>query len=233
MNRPFLAAGCGLVVPLVPSLLGAQGHLPQASPYRDLEYKQELTVVSGYFRPSKDPAGVAPREGPLLGVRYDLHLGGPAYFTARVAGVASHRTVIDPAKATVAERNLGSRSWPIALADVGFSLNLTGQKTFHRVVPVLEGGLGVASDLKRGADVGQYRFGTPFALSYGAGVKWVPGGRVQLRADIASHLYQIKYPETYYVAAASLPSVVTATQAKNFWKNNLGVTFGVSYLFFR
>ena len=61
---------------LLASTAGAQvGYPPERSPYRDLEYRQELTLLTGYYAASADPAGVAPRSGPMLGLRYDVRVG--------------------------------------------------------------------------------------------------------------------------------------------------------------
>src|SRR4051812_23806271 len=91
--RSLLTAA--LATALLASSASAQvGHTPEHSPYRDLEHRQELTLLSGYYNPSKDPAGVAPQSGPLLGLRYDVRIGGPAYLTTRVARVFSQRTIL-------------------------------------------------------------------------------------------------------------------------------------------
>jgi 2,3-bisphosphoglycerate-independent phosphoglycerate mutase len=50
-------------------------------------YRQELTGFTGYYAAAEDPVGVAPRSGPMLGVRYEIRLGGPAQFYARAAVV--------------------------------------------------------------------------------------------------------------------------------------------------
>lgn len=228
--RSFLTAA--LAVALLATSASAQvGHTPESSPYRDLEYRQEMTLFSGYYSPSKDPAGVAPQSGPLIGLRYDVRVGGPAYLTARVSRVFSQRTIIDPTKLPD-QRTIGTESWPLYLSDVGISLNLTGQKSLHHLVPVLNGGIGIATDFK-GADQGGYQVGTQFALTFGGGVKWVPsGGRLQLRADVTDHLFQIQYPTSYSTPpGANEPAVVSG--ADNVWKHNATFTLGASYLFFR
>ena len=45
------------------------GYPPPQSPFRDLEYKHELTAFAGYYLAPKDPAGVAPRSAALEGIR--------------------------------------------------------------------------------------------------------------------------------------------------------------------
>ena len=169
----------------------------------------------------------------MFGVRYDLRLGGPASLTSKLAYVSGQRTVIDPRRPADDRVVQSDASWPVYIADVGISLNLTGQRSYRRVVPFINGSLGVASDLK-GADVGAWKFGTPFAFSFGGGIKWVPAGNLQARIDIIDQLYQVKYPNSYYVTASDGTSVLLPQRdGKSDWTSNIGLTFGVSYLFFR
>lgn len=209
------------------------GHTPQRSPYSDLEYRQEATVFGGYFEAGTDRVGVAPQSGPMFGVRYDLRLGGPAYLTSKLAYVSSERTVLDPRRPANERVVSSGASWPIYIADVGIAVNLTGQRSFHRLVPFVNGTLGIASDLKGGADVGAWRFGTPFAFSLGGGLKWIPTGKLQARLDVSNQLYQIKYPNSYYVAASDGTSLLEFNESKSDWTSNLGISLGISYLFFR
>ena len=94
------------------------GHVPQRSPYIDLEYRQEATVFGGYFGAGSDAVGVAPQGGPMAGLRYDLRLGGPAYLTSKVAYVSSQRTVIDPRRPEGQRIVQTDASWPLYLADI-------------------------------------------------------------------------------------------------------------------
>jgi hypothetical protein len=78
-----------------------------------------------------------------------------------------------------------------------------------------------------------YTFGTPFAFSFGGGLRYVPGGRFQLRADWGDYLYQLKYPAAYYLTPTTGTAAVGGGQARSFWKNNRALTLGASLLFFR
>ena len=231
MRSLFTAAAAAA---LLASTAGAQvGYPPERSPYRDVEFRQELTVLTGYYAASADPAKVAPQSGPMLGLRYDVRVGGPASLTARVARVFSERNVVNPALDPGAGRAVGSESWPLYLADVGLTLALTGQKSLHHLVPVVGAGAGIASDF-RSADVGGFRVGTAFALNFGGGVRWVPGGSFQLRADVTDHLFQIGYPSSYFFATTSGgKAVLGESQSRSVWKHNAAITLGASYLFFR
>ena len=208
------------------------GHDPERSPFRDLEYKQEATVFGGYYIAGKDPAGVAPRSGPMVGIRYEVGVGGPVQIVARLANVMSERRVINPVEPANA-RELGMQSWPIYIADGGMSINLTGQRSWHGVVPVIYTGIGIVSDAGKKVAEDPYKLGTTFAFSLAGGLRIVPGGRFQLRADVGTWFYQIKYPDQYYALTSDNTSVLESDQAKNFWKRNLGLTLGGSYLLFR
>ena len=219
---------------LVPALAGAQdvGYRPEESPYRDVPYRQEMTLFAGYYAAGKDPEGVAPRSGPMVGARYEIRIGGPAQFFARAGLVRTERRAINPLLPPPAQE-LGIRDVNLLLADVGVSLNVTGQKSWHGLMPVLAGGLGIASDLAS-RDEGGFRLGTPFAITVGGGVRWVGGGNLQLRVDLTDHVYQVKYPSTYYlIPAAGVPPVRASGEKQNVWKHNAALTVGASYLFFR
>jgi hypothetical protein len=229
---PLIAAAAALAS--TPRAVGAQvGHTPAESPYVDLVYRNELTTFSGYLNTPRDPAGVAPRSGPLVGVRYSLYFAGPASFTARVAYARSERSVLDPIEPPDSRVALPAAGVRLGMADVGVALSLTGFKSWHRLVPEVAGGLGFVTDFRTSPDVGDFSFGTRFALTLGAGVRWVPGGRFQLRADVTDHLYRIVYPESYYVSSDEDPPILPPRQSRAFWTHNSTVTFGLSYLFWR
>lgn len=207
------------------------GHLPENSPYRDLETSQEFTFLAGHYMPGKDPIGIAPRDAPMYGLRYQIHVGGPAFLMARWSHVNSSRFAIDPTK-TGPARQLGKQNVSINLYDIDLSLNLTGEKSYHHIVPVVNFGAGVAScGCSFNGD--PYTFGTPFAFSFGGGLRYVPGGRFQLTFDWNDYLYQLKYPTEYYIAPTGGTAAVAGNQARSFWKNNRALTFGASLLFFR
>jgi hypothetical protein len=207
------------------------GHLPQNSPYRDLDVRHEFTFFGGQYSAGEDPIGIAPRGGPMFGARYQLHLGGPAFVMARWSHVNSERFAIDPTQPEPA-RQLGKHNVALDLYDIDLALNLTGEKSFHHIVPVINHGAGIGS-CSCSVDSDPYTFGTPFAFSFGGGLKYVPGGRFQLTLDWSNYLYQVKYPTAYYVTPASGTAAVTGDQARSFWKNNRALTLGASLLFFR
>lgn len=227
--RPALLAALAAGALASPAAAQDVGHPPAESPYRDVPWRHELTAFTGYLSASEDPAGVGPRSGPMAGVRYDVRIGGPAYFYTRVGAVSSERRVLDP-RAAADARDLGTSTLGLLLADAGLSLSLTGQKTWNRLAPVVSGGIGIATDFDD-TDAGGFRLGTPFALSFGAGVRWIPSGRFQVRVDVTDHLFQLRYPATYYQSSSpTVPPVLPATQPDNVWRHHAALTIGASYL---
>jgi hypothetical protein len=210
---------------------GQVGHLPQNSPFRDVETRQELTFFGGHYSAGQDPIDIVPHGGPMFGLRYEIHVGGPAFLMARWSHVNSERFPIDPTKSGSAAQ-LGKKSVGINLFDVDLALNLTGQKSFHSIVPVVNFGAGIAT-CGCTVEPDPYKFGTPFAFSFGGGLRYVPGGRFQLRVDWNDYLYQLKYPTEYYIIPTGGTAAVTGNQSRSFWKNNGALTLGASYLFFR
>jgi hypothetical protein len=208
------------------------GHLPQNSPYRDVETRHEFTFFGGHYEAGKDPIGIAPRAGPMYGIRYQIHVGGPAFLMARWSHVNSSRFAIDPAAVGPA-RQLGKKDVSLNLLDLDLALSLTGQKSFHHIIPVINVGAGMGTCGGCKVDKDPYTFGTPFAFTFGGGLRWVPGGRFQLTADWNDYLYQLKYPTAYYVIPTGGTAAVTGNQARSFWKGNRALTIGASLLFFR
>lgn len=207
------------------------GYPPERSPFRDLEYKHELTLFGGWYSAAEDPAGVAPRSGPIGGLRYEARVGGPAQLMFRAAIVQSERQALDPSKPQ-ASRDLGVHDATLFLVDAGISVNLTGQRSYRRLVPTVNAGIGIAGG---GKDVegDPFRFGTPFAITYGLGLRYVPGGRFAMRLGADAYLYQLKYPPAYFTPALDNTTVLDPNQSANVWKNNVALTIGASYLFFR
>lgn len=224
------------------------GYPPHQSPYRDLRESMEVTFYSGYYRAKKDPARVAPVSGPILGAHYQWRAGGPANLTLDVARISSERRVLDPerkgstvvgtdttvcAVTEVTCKSAGVYRWPLYSIDGALAMALTGERSFLRMVPEVKAGFGVVTDFHSQPDVGQFAFGTRFALNWGAGLRLLPGGRYSFRADITNRLYSVKYPVSYYVPADDGTMIFTQRQSRSAWLNNPAFTFGVSYMFSR
>ena len=142
----------------------------------------------------------------------------------------SDRTVIDPTRPAVS-RFVGTETAPVYALDIGFALGLTGRKSWHNLSPQVRAGVGVLHS-EAADDTTGLKFGTPFAITFGAGVKFVTRGRLQLRGDVATRLFKQKYPDAYYRTASDNTAVLTDSP-RSYWTNHGLLTVGVSYLFDR
>ncbi|MEP6999135.1 MAG: hypothetical protein ABI969_01570 [bacterium] len=208
------------------------GHEPAKSPYVDLEYAQEFTLLGGYVRTRHDPAAIAPQNFPMLGMRYEIRLTGPLAASADIIGGSATRDPIDPLK-PAATRKLGSVSNGVLVADAALAMNLTGERSWHSLVPQLRAGVGVVSSRAKDDSSG-FSFGTRFAFVIGGGVKFVPAGqRFQIRADVTDRIFKLDYPDAYYRLASDNTAVLPGSTAKSFYTHHTALTLGLSYLFGR
>lgn len=230
MKALFLCAAIALsAVPATAQV----GYPPAKSPFVDLEYNQELTVLGGYIRARHDPAGIAPQSRPLFGLRYEWMLVGPLAISSEISGGMGERNVVDPLK-PAATRNIGTQSNGLYAADLALALNLTGKRSWHHLVPQIRAGAGFVRSAAADDSSG-FAFGTPFAFTFGGGVKFVPGGlrRLQLRADITDRIFKLNYPDAYYRLTPDNTAVLMASTARSFYTHHTALTVGVSYLFSR
>ena len=213
--------------------LAAQvGHEPARSPYEDVDYSQEFTPLFGYLRTRHDPASVAPQGAPMIGLRYELTMAGPLALSSDLTHAFSQRNVID-GTLPAATRNLGTRNASVTAFDLALAMNLTGQKSWHHLIPQVRAGIGVVSSSTKEDSTG-FSFGTPFAFSLGGGLKFVPAnGRLQLRADITDRIFKLHYPDSYYRAASDKTTVLPQTTVASFYTHHTAFTVGVSYRFAR
>jgi hypothetical protein len=223
---------CGALALLVAVPATAQvGHEPATSPYADLEFKQEITPMFGYVRARVDPAGILPLSSSVAGLRYEVYLAGPVSFSTDFSRTLGERNVVNPTL-PANKRAIGTESAPVYSADLALALSLTGRKSWHNLVPQLRGGLGImASKVKD--DSSGYKFGTPFAFHFGGGLKFVPGGRFQLRADVTERLFKQSYPDSYFLPASDNTAVLKDPTPRRFYTHHTALTVGVSYLFAR
>ena len=207
------------------------GYVPTESPFRDLTWKQSLGFFVGGFDTGRDPAGVGPQPGWLAGVRYDVHIGGPVALELRASSAPTSRRVLNPTK-SASTRHIGDESSELFAADLGLAMNLTGQKSFHRMVPVLTGGVGLVSDFHGIPVAGGYRFGTKFMMTWGLGVRYHAEGRWEPRFDFTNYLWQLQYPPAYETKPSDGSSAILAKKTSPWMGNHLW-SVGLAYQLFR
>ncbi|MCA0377286.1 MAG: hypothetical protein LCH84_16710 [Gemmatimonadetes bacterium] len=231
-TRTGARAVVGALLLATPAAARAQvGHLPSTSPYNDFTIGQTLSILGGRLGVADDPAGVAPKPAALGVLRYDIGVGGPASLFVRYAASPSTRAVKLPGN-TAATRIIATPNVTTHLFDGGLDIALTGKKTWHRLLPSVNGGFGIVSDFAS-ADTGAYRFGTKFSFSYGFSLRYALRSGPQIRVDVTRFLWQYQYPDRYYVKANDSTSILVNTNDRSVWRGNWSPAIGVSLPIFR
>ncbi len=220
-------------IALLPGAARAQviGYKPEESPYRDVDTPQSLSIFGGYLHAETDPAGVAPESAPVIGLRDQIHLGGPAMLIARLTYAFSDRNEINPSLPETS-RIVGVVPSPLVFLDTDLGFNLFGERAWHNLQPELNFGPGLVSDLGKPADVGGYQFGTKFTINFGGGIRWVPPGRWSAHINADVYLYQFKYPSSYHTIAIDGTQVIATSQSLTGYTHNGMFVFGISYAVF-
>ena len=143
----------------------------------------------------------------------------------------SERKLLQPTN-PLAKRVIGTPGVTTHQLDAGLDLALTGKKTWHRLIPSLNGGVGVVTDFAA-ADTGAYRFGTKFSFSYGLSLRYLPRKGPMIRVDLTNFMWQYEYPDRYFVKASDTTSVLTDTRNRSSWRGSRTVTVGVTLPLFR
>lgn len=210
------------------SVLGAQvGSTPESSPFRDVEKRQDLSLIFGPSIGGKDKAGAAPRGGLAVGLRYDVRLGGsPLAFTTSFMRQAATRDILQPGL-PLASRVGANVSQPLYFLDAAFTMLLTGSKSWHALMPSVTAGVGLATDNKAVTDSSQFQFGNRFAPVLGLGLKYAPQrSRWTVRGDITNRFYSVPYPQTFRDSTPNVPRIV-GSNTKNSWTRNTMFTLGI------
>lgn len=228
-----VACAATLVATLTaPSLARAQvGHAPDKSPYEDIKLGQTISLSSGWFAFGKDPAGVRPDPSVFGQFRYDAEVGGPTFLYARYTMIPSKRSVLVPG-AIKSKLVASTPSVTTHVIDGGLDIGLTGQKTWHHLIPSVMLGVGMVSDFSK-ADTGSYQFGSKFAITYGLGLRYLRPSGVQVRFDLSNYMWQYQYPDGYFTKATDSTAILHNTKDGSKWKSNWAFTAGVSYPIFR
>jgi hypothetical protein len=232
VKNPFLSPALALLLSCG-STLAAQtvGSLPDQSPFLDLHDGMRFGLVAGWLATGHDAVGVGPKSAPMLGVRYDVAIGGPVYLTGSVFGTSTTRSVFDYTK-SAATRDIGTQSTGLVTANVAIAMSLTGRRTWHHLQPLVNLGVGVVSGPGDKPDISGYQFGTQFSFSYGFGVRYVTGRNSEFRFDLNQYWWQLKYPDLYRSTQGD-PVAIKPAGSLSSYTANTALTVGWSIRSFR
>lgn len=228
MSKSLLAALALLSAPA----LTAQtiGSLPDQSPYLDLNDHMRLGLVAGMLATGSDAVGVGPKSAPVIGLRYDLPIGGPIYLSAVVFGASTTRTVLDYTKSP-ATRDIGTQSMGLLNANLSVAMALTGARTWHHFQPLVNLGFGFVTAPGDKLDVSGYQFANAFSFSYGLGVRYATGHYSEFRFDLNQYWWELKYPPNYRSTQGGTP--IRPIGALGSWTANTALTLAWSLRIFR
>lgn len=218
-NNPRTSLGTTAFVALAaafaPQPAPAQvGHDPAHSPYRDLRASHQITFSGGYLAGGGGEAGVGPKQGPLAGLRYSLSLSGSLEMTVGVHGASLDRFLIDGG---------GVARQSVIIADAGFTLRITGPKTWHGWMPYAGAALGVATGSAVAQDSSGFAFGNPFQFGPRLGVRRYGGGPVGLWIEGWDPIWRLRYPGSWQSGDSSRVSVGRE------WVHNPTLLVGLSF----
>ncbi len=203
------------------------GSTPVDSPFRDVEKRQSVTLLSGIATGGRDIAGAAPRGGLAQGVRYDVPLGSsPLDFTGILMRQAATRDILQPGL-PLSNRVGASVSEGLWMLDAAFTLRVTGSKSWRRLVPYVTAGAGFLVGAGSPTDSSGFAMGSRFAPSGGLGIKFAPErSRWTMRADITNRFYSVQFPQSFRDTTLNVPRIVGANSGSD-WVRNTMFTLGL------
>lgn len=176
--------------------------------------------------------GLGHKSGNGYGGRFGIALSGP--FTIDVEGLyfPSSHAVLDTLVVDSAYKQIGTAKSDLLMTTAALRFNLTGGRTWHRVLPFLSfGGGGIFEVSKDKAAIetaplnARYNFGTSFAGLIGAGIEVFPTDRLAIRVDGRNMLWKVKTPVA--LAGGSIGTSLPATE----WVHNIALSAGVAIHF--
>lgn len=223
-----------LLLALAGSALQAQvvGRLPTQAVFRDTEDPPRIGVFAGWLTTGLDPVGFRGKSAPIVGLRYDVLLSSPAYFSLRMFGVSSEHDVYDATKAQ-ANRLVGTAPTRQLGVESAIELSLTGTRTWHGVQPLIRGGVGFIAGVGNQFDQGGFATGASVLYSYGMGLRFPTGKNGEFRADGTWMIYQVRYPEHFRTTARADDTPLRASGSLTPFTTNRALTVSYSWGMFR
>lgn len=223
MGLPVL---CAVLTLIGPRAAHSQvGHRPEQSPFRDLTVRHALLVQGSYLAGSGGRAEAGPADGPVASLRYTIHLGGAWEAIFGVGGADLQRVVHTPG---LDPDTVGQS---VLLGEVGFGFLLTGQKTWHGLVPYVAATMGAAFGGNVPADsTSGYRFQTKFHFGPQVGIRWYTSPKFSLRLEGRDLMWRLRYPNSYFdpvTGSTWIPPLLRGRDPMAEWTHNLSLTLAL------
>jgi hypothetical protein len=171
------------------------GTPPARSPYRDLVYSHNITPFGAYLDGGGGRLGLGPQDAWMYGARYQLRSTKFISLGVEVSSGIAERNLIDPDDPD-GNYFKGKVDQRLTVAQAVIQLNLTANKTWHRLAPYAGFGLGAAFGGDVPEDTSDYDFGTKFVITPYGGVRLMPTPRFGIRVEARAPFWKLTYPAT-------------------------------------
>lgn len=169
------------------------GYPPDKSPFRDLQYGMNVTPFVSYLDGDGGSLGLGPHDGWIYGATLNLRATKFISLGADVSTGMVQRKLIDPA-APAGQRDKGNIDQRLTVLQALLQLNVTANKTWHRLAPFAGLGVGAAFGSSSTRDSSGYKFGTKFLLTPYGGIRIMPSPRVGIRLEARAPFWKLSYP---------------------------------------
>ena len=194
-----------VLMALSPGAATAQvGHPPGGSPYRDIPKGHTVTGFGALLGGTGGRFGIAPHDGTLLGIRYDIRTGSTIQFGLGFARGTLERLIVDPF-VVLEDRVRGPVDQTVSFAEVNLQFNVTGGKTWHRLAPFLGVGTGITLPSGTAADTSGFELGHKIYFAPHAGFRFFLTDRLHLRTDARVLFWKLSYPASFTRAPPDEP----------------------------
>jgi hypothetical protein len=195
-----LRVGVGVVLAALVggvSVAAAQvGHAPGRSPYHDIAKGHTITALGGAFGGSGGKFGIAPHDGSVFGIRYEIRNSGAIALGLQFTRGDLDRLIVDPFVA-VEDRVSGPVRQTVTFAEADLQFNVTGGKSWHGLAPFVSAGLGLTFPSGTPQDTSGFELGKRVYLAPGAGFRLFLSDRIHLRGEGRVAFWKLKYPASF------------------------------------
>jgi hypothetical protein len=201
----FLPTAILVLLALSPGIVSAQvGHPPDRSPYHDIPKGHTVTGFAGLFGGTGGRLGVAPHDGPVFGIRYDIRTASAIQMGLVLGRANLERLIVDPF-VVVENRVSGPVDQKVSFVELDLQLNLTGGKTWHRLAPFVGVGGGVTFPSGTAADTSGFELGKKIYFAPHAGFRFFLTDRLHLRTEARVIFWKLNYPDSFTQAPTEEP----------------------------
>jgi hypothetical protein len=218
-----------------PGVLAAQevGTAPEHSPFQDILTHEGFTLFAGRFAGNPNDAHTGVRPGLMLAGRLNVRLSGALDISATFGEAFTSRLQINAGGDTA--RIMGNLKVRLLAADLGLQLNLTGDKTWHRLAPYVYIGGGITTPSAKVVDPGGFELGTNFDVVPALGTRLFVSRGLELQFEVRDYYYRYNFPLSYitvpYAGHPDYSPINSVLVGDHVWYNHLALWVGVTYGF--